>query len=546
MNAYLPRLTGSLLLLSLCHTTAITRYVDLNSPSPALPYTSWTSAATNLQDAVDAAIAGDEILVTNGIYATGGKVVSGALTNRVAVDKAVIVRSVNGPQVTVIQGRPGASGALRCVALVNGAVLDGFTLTNGATATNGDLTLEQSGGALHCQSPAAVATNCILVGNQARRYGGAAYSGTLNNCTLTGNSAAFGGGAYGSTLTQCRLDGNTAVTAAGGAFSGTLTNCTLTGNSAPAGGGAQYGTLTRCTLDRNTATNGGGASGSSLFYCTVSSNAASAKGGGVTGCWVGSSQFVGNTCADEGGGAHASELENCTLAGNTAQTGGGVALVSKVNNCIVYFNTAPANANFDPAVTVNYSCTTPPPAGGFGNIAADPRLVDAAAGNLRLLSDSPCINSGRNGYVVGTNDLDANPRISGGTVDMGAYELPLPASTLSYAWAQQYGLPTDGTADFADPDADGANNWHESRADTVPTNTLSVLRMVVAANSPGGAEVTWQSVATRNYFLERATNLGPAAFQVVSNNIPGAAGTKTFADPTATNAGPYFYRVGVQ
>ena len=46
--------------------------MDVNSTNATPPYTNWTTAATNIQDAVDAAVAGDEIVVTNGIYATGG------------------------------------------------------------------------------------------------------------------------------------------------------------------------------------------------------------------------------------------------------------------------------------------------------------------------------------------------------------------------------------------------------------------------------------------------------------------------------------------
>src|SRR6266581_2732270 len=111
-----------LLLASAAGASAAMRYVDVNSTNATPPYTNWTTAATNIQDAVDASVAGDEIVVTNGTYSGGGRDY-----DRAKVDKPLSIRSVNGPQFTTIAG----GGTNRCVYLTNNAGLSGFTLTNG-------------------------------------------------------------------------------------------------------------------------------------------------------------------------------------------------------------------------------------------------------------------------------------------------------------------------------------------------------------------------------------------------------------------------------
>jgi hypothetical protein len=477
-----------LLLASAGNVFSATYYVDQNSPNPTPPYTDWATAATNIQDAVDAAAAGDEVVVTNGTYASGAW--GGGQSNRVALLKTLTVRSVNGPAVTVIDG----AGSVRCVRLTAGSSISGFTLTNGYVhgGFGGD---GLGGGGVFCGGPTAVVSNCVIVGNSVHGYDNEMYTGS-----------GQGGGAYG----------------------GTLNNCALIGNSAH--GDIYFGLEIVFAAGQ-----GGGAANCSLNNCVLIGNSAYAAPGDPM------------DAPGEGGGAVYCSLNNCLLVGNYADDCGGGVSGSAVNNCVVYFNTAPAEENFDSYSILNYCCTTPMPGyDGLGNITNAPIFVDLNSGNLRLQSNSPCINAGNNSYAPAGSDLDGNPRISGGTVDIGAYEFQNPAAIISYAWLQRYGLPTDGSADHSDSDGDGMDNWREWLCGTDPTNPLSVLRMVSALPTGTNATVTWQSVAGVNYFVERSTNLAvPGTLTPIATNIPGQAGTTTYTDTNAVGPGPFFYRVGV-
>jgi hypothetical protein len=141
-------------------------------------------------------------------------------------------------------------------------------------------------------------------------------------------------------------------------------------------------------------------------------------------------------------------------------------------------------------------------------------------------------------------DLDGNPRLQGGTVDIGAYEFQSPTSIVSYAWLQQYGLPTDGSADTADSDGDGLNNWQEWRCGTNPNNALSALRLLAPVPVGAGLVVRWESVADRSYFVERSTKAS-SGFTPLATSIPGQPGMTTYTDTNAIGVGPWFYRVGV-
>ena len=328
---------------------------------------SWETAKRSIQTAVDIARDGDEIVVSNGVY-----------TSFKVEGKTVTIRSVNGAEHTIVDGGKRNTCAHFVGGIATNSVLTGVTLRNGFSPLAGG---GVKGGTLY---------DCILTGNEATGHGGGAMNSTLNNCMLEGNKASNGGGTGSSTLNNCALVGNTA-THGGGAIHSTLNNCVLIGNKAVLGGGLHGNTKGSTDI---------------LNHCVL----------------------VGNM-ANYGGGTYGGILNNCVLTGNTVTKkvtapywgqGGGSA-EGRLNNCIVWGNTAWRGDNhYD--CTFNYSCTTPLPDKGTNNITDDPMFVDAANGFFQLQRYSPCINKGSNEYVNGDCDLDGNPRIQNGTVDMGAYE----------------------------------------------------------------------------------------------------------------------------
>jgi hypothetical protein len=557
------QLTVINLLLAVSTLSAVTHYVSLESTNPIPPYTNWATAATNVQDAADVASSGERVLVSDGVYAAGQRETRDTSgfpigLSRVVVTNMLSLQSVNGPEFTTILGGPG-----RCVYLRDGAALTGFTISGGYSDWYPGQLYGGEGAGIWCASTNCFLTNCMIVSNVVVGAQG-----------LFGSTAS-GGGVYGGTLYRCILSGNQAQTRwyvtniwpfppqrimeygyGGGACGSVLYNCTVSNSSAESGCGVYRSTLYQCSLKGNSGNGvdvngeGGGAYGSTLYDCTLTCNT-NIYGGGACGCYLYNCVLTTNY-ANLGGGADAGLLYNCTLTANSAGPIGGLtdgfgggAYGGTLYNCIGYFNTAPYEPNIY-GNHVNYCCTTPmpDPTQGIGNVTNAPLFVDYTHGDLRLQSNSPCINAGNNSYVFTAADADGNSRIVGGTVDIGAYECQSPALLAFYDWLGSFGLSTDAASYYADSDGDGMNNWQEWVCGTCPTNALSVLRMVSALPMGANVTVSWQSAARVTYFLERSTNLtGP--FIHVASFIMGQDGTTSYADTNAAGAGPFFYRVGV-
>ena len=393
------------LLMMGCNAASRIIYVDADA-LPGGDGTTWGTAHKYLQDALDDALKGDEIWIAAGLYkptleigGSGDRYKSVQMKKGVAMyggfagietsreqrnwqsNKTILSGDLSGDDVGFTNNDE------NCFHVVTGnntdatAILDGFTITAGNA--NFDVWPDDGGGGMN-------------------NYRG---SPTIKNCTFKGNSAyADGGGMRNwgksrSLITNCVFIGNASNQEGGGMMNGpgsspTVTNCIFSGNSAGEDGGGMYNNE----------------SNPMVTNCRFNGNNADLTGGGMYN--VNSSSPM---------------VTNCTFSGNSALTAGGGVCNTNSNptltNCILWGDSAPTdpeihNSGSTPIIT--YSDI----AGsyiGTGNIDADPLFADR---DLRLSEDSPCINAGENAAVPGgvKTDLDANPRLFNGVVDMGAYE----------------------------------------------------------------------------------------------------------------------------
>lgn len=532
---------------------------------------SWSTAKQTLQAGVDAQTTlGGLVIVTDGVYAVNARLTPGhALLNRMVVELPMTVQSVNGPQSTFILGEADAqtgglgTSAVRCAYLADGVRLIGFTLTNGHTWTwaQGDPLFDQSGGGAYVETSVSL-SNCILTGNTAYRSGGGILGGTLEGCSLTGNSSDSGGGAHGSRLVRCTLDRNHA-NYGGGCNNATLDDCLIASNSAFAsGGGAAGGTLNRCVVEGNSVVfYGGGANGAVLNECLLTRNSAIGQyysgGGGAYGGILNNCIVVENA-GNYGGGTKEGTLYNCTLTANTANYGGG-AYDGRLVNCIIHDNNAPmgnlGSSWWGRNLLVSFSTSPNLTHGVDGNITNRPLYVNPAAGDYRLQEGSGGIDAGTDSVGL-TKDYDALPRPLDGdcdghaAFDMGAHEFMHPEADSDGDGLRDtnevYAIGTDPTN--ADTDADGSVDGNETMAGTDPLNDQSYFALEALDRAWGYPAITWRTVYGRAYRLQRSADLRSNTWENVwdfpiheVNDFP--EGFETAIDCCAPTGRPAIYRI---
>lgn len=404
---------------------ASTRYVSTTGiNTDPVSATSWATSTTNLQGAINSLSAtGGQVWVAAGTYYptsdASGNTNPGDLHTKtfVLIDQVALYGgfpATGNPTMaqrnwtanpTILSGDIDQNNTLdannvttvvNCPPTVtNTTRFDGFTITGSYGAS-----------AFYVQGNPIIA-NCTIRDNQDIGGGGGGMTvlfaslQLIDSQFLNNRSTSAGGGlySYGSSFTavNCRFAGNESADYGGGIsnqFSSlTLVNCSFSGNQAQYGGGldcylSPFILLTNCTFSANKTIGDG-------------------NGGGIY-------QSASNLM-----------LQNCIVWGNeAAQVSPEIANPGNFTftNCLVKgFN--PGGTNLDGTNPANDPLFVSQPAPGVTTL-----------GDLRLKACSPAINAGSPSTttaVVGQVDLAGQPRIFGGQIDLGAYEVQTPPGSLS-------------------------------------------------------------------------------------------------------------------
>jgi hypothetical protein len=360
-----------------------------------------------IQAAINAASAGDTVVAAPGTY----------VENIDFKGKAITVQSAQGPGSTTIDG----GNVDRVVNFHTGetraSVLQGFTIQHGLT-TSGTNGYDGAGIGISFASPTIqgnVITNNVSGGDGA---GVSVYFGSpaiLGN-TITGNTKAQGW--------TGQAGGGISLDGADSTNSQVIGNA-ITNNHSYWGGAMSLDASGSPTISDN----------------WMSGNSAESDGGGI---WLVNASsplmvqnvIIGNQSPTLGGGMFNAEgtFINNTIADNTAQEGAALYNVGSTqlfNNILESSGATAVECATGTSPVLDHNDAFGSGSAGFdgcgsalgsnGNISAAPLFV--GSGNYRLQAGSPAIDAGNNSAPsLPAADVDGLPRISGGVVDMGAFE----------------------------------------------------------------------------------------------------------------------------
>ena len=366
---------------------------------------------------------------------------------------------------------------------VGSALLNGIVIANGNAngstddeiMVNGYEISNAMGGGM-CNVFSSPTLSRVIIYHNMAKYGGGMFNSTsfptISSSTISNNTVDYvGGGIYNfrssPTLANVYIQENRAGTDGGGminryASNPHITNTTIRENRADKGGGIYNQNqsapiIKSTTIMNNTAGYGGGiynySSGNAFCQnVVIYKNTATTGGGGGVVNHDSNPTFLNVVIAENtgklGGGGMTNTvssptLVNVTVGRNTSGTkdtyGGGIRNSNssrpRIYNSIVWGNIGyPQVYNeLNSHVSCYHSLVETETTGDSNNIngSIDPLFVGDIGYDFDyyLMENSPCIDKGNNAYYTenGGNletdvDLKGDPRLSGASIDMGAYE----------------------------------------------------------------------------------------------------------------------------